>query len=766
MSYSTFIRDPRKDEVWLFEVTGVNLSTGVEKTFYFSSASYCTLASDSLASQRFDARVRGGLNITNTTSPIVGPTYGVLPPRGGGSIVLSQDHGDFETGDMKQFSLEGTNIYDYSFGGRRAVVRHGGYSPRLARRLTYDEFYVWFDGECAGEPAVADGTATFNLKVLDEKLNTQIQPRVFFGCKGAVWLPGSGGSYVSCGTNSAFNFTTTTFTIEFLIYIEANPGSTATIYSRGLSATDGISVTLSTGGKVLLNTYQSGATQTTRSTALSLFKWQRVSVQCGKIYIDGVDSTEIVGTHIAPTTASRTLYWSRDNAGSGLLTGMISDMRVWSALRTEAEIVSRKARPLDSSEYAATGLVGYWPVDDVSGSTVTQKVVATASSDGTLAGSAAIVPSGMGDTDLQGSYLPDVWGWVRNWGPILVDEGTVLYQVHSGSIEEFVGVYIGRYEALDVGAARTSLLELLDPANPTDPGEYDTCITSGGTYIRLGSAPTKPFTLDLKGDNSGGVFREDVSSLVRYILCNRGANALTDPTDLDTDSFDDLEAACTYPVGIVYSEDKSVSDVVHFLLQSAGAVGWFTSNTGKFKVLQFVHPDDGGTPDYTLTENDVVGDLADVVLGPPVNFAGVRWRRNYTVMDSSNLFEDILGTSEEKFAKNEWRTYVAPGSSYHRDARRMVYDTAIDTWAAAMTEAMRQLDIHKHQWVGFRFLTNRVEYDLDRMSIVYFHYQDEDRYGVKQSRRGTSATKKFWVVEASRDTEAGGIMLTLCGKRY
>lgn len=766
MSYSTFIRDPRRDEVWLFEVTGVNLSTGVEKTFYFSSSSYHTLGSDSLANMRFDARMRGGLSITNTASPIVGPTYGVLPPRGGGSIVLSQDHGDFDTGGMFQFDLEGTNIYDYSFGGRRAVVRHGGYSPRLNGWLAYDDFYVWFDGECAGEPAVSDGTVTFNLKVLDEKLNTQIQPRVFFGCKGAVWLPGSGGSYITCGTNSAFNFTSTAFTIEFLIYLEANPGSTATIYSRGLSATDGISVTLNTNGKVLLNTYQSGATQSTRSSALSLYRWQRVSIQCGKVYIDGVDATEIAGTHTAPTTASRTLYWSRDNAGSGLLTGMISDMRVWSTLRSQSEIISMASRPLDSSEYSVTGLVGYWPVDDVTGSTVTQKVAATTHSSGSLAGSAAIVPSGMGDTDLQGSYLPDVWGWVRNWGPILVDEGTALYQVHSGSIEEFVGVFLGRFEAFDAGAARTSLLDLLNPANPTNSGEYDTCITSGGTYIRLGSVPTKPFTLDLKGDNAGGTFRDDVSSLVRYIICNRGSSPLSDPTDLDTDSFDDLEAACTYPVGYVYAGDKSVSEVVNFLLQSAGAVGWFTSNTGKFKVLQFIHPDDAGTPDYTLTENDVVGDLADVVLGPPVNFVGVRWKHNHTVMNSSDLFEDILGTAQERFAKNEWRTSAAPGSSYHLDARSMVYDTAIDTWAASMAEATRQLAIHQHQWVGFRFLTDRIEYDLDRMSVVYFHYQDEDRHGVKQSRRGTSATKKFWVVEASRDTEAGGIMLTLCGKRY
>ena len=760
--YQIFAKDPGKVELTLFEPVGVNINTLAEKTFYFSTLEYGTLSGDTPANQRYDSIITRGLEMAARIDPPSGPTYGFLPARSYGSIVLGQSLGNLDLGTLPQ--MDGVPMREYAFGGRGATSRHGGYSPDLGRWLTYSEMRV-SRMDCDGDPLIGQDSVEFPLRTKDDSFGFPINKRTYFGCKGAVWLDGTN-DYVVVGASAAasavFNFTTTTFTVEFLLYIEANPGTEATIISRGNSTVDGWSVRLSTTGAIKLQTYQSGAAQTTTSTAVSLYRWVRVSARCGRILIDGANATSSAGTHTAPTTASRFLYFGQNSAGTVFFPGMISDVRIWSTNRTDAEINSMKWRPLDSSEYAATGLLGYWPADDGTGTTLAQKVVATGSGcDGTLTSGAKFVPSCMGGTEMQGDFVPEVWGWVRGFTPVLVHEGTRIYQVHSGSIQAFDRIDVGAVSGTVAGTPRTSLLTFLNEA--TSPGQHQTCITPGGSYFRLGSSPVKPLTVELRGDNSGSTFRESVSTLVRYIVCNRGWYPLADPTDLDTTSFSDLETANSAPVGIAYTDDRSVADIVSKLLASVGAVGFFALETGLFTVERFVGVAGKTALDIHLTEKNVAtGTLETFAPLSPIFKVSLGYKVNYAPMGSGDLATGAAGTAQEKFVRKDIRradAYDAQVKELYPDARVISYDTVLDRWVDARAESDRQLGIYGQLGQMFRFLTDATGFD--RMDVIYFSYSDLDEFGVEQFRYGTSDSSVFLVLEAARDAATGGTFVTL-----
>lgn len=764
-AYTEVLKDPTLVQLWLMEAEARNLDTGEDVVLYFSNRSYGTQSGDSLPNQRFDACILGGLKYSGAISPPTGPVYGILEPRRSGEIVLAHNLGVFDTGALDQ--LNGYPLSRFSFGGRRCIVRHGGYTRLYGGGLLpYDDMgttYLEFDGE----PLIGESEVTFKLRGRDDRFQYPIQPRTYYGCKGAVRLDEASSQYVDCGTNSVFNFTSSDFTAEFLIYLTAYPTNNTSVMMRGRVNISGWNISISNTGVVALETYQAGATQTTTSNVIPLHQWYRVSaVRAGTtayIYGQGLDITDSHGTHINPTSVSRTLYFGYTDSTSNFAHGFISDLRLWSKALTSAEVNTYKHRPLDSSEYTLTGLVGYWPVDDVTGSTISQKVAATTGSDGTLTGGAAIVVSLMGGDELQGSPLPDTWGYVKGWKPVLVDTATMLYQVHSGSIEEFERVDIGGYGATELGNSYTDLMDFLDPSAPTADGTHDICITPGGSFFRFGNVPGHPVSVDVKGDNTGGTFRYTVADIVRFILCNRGWFPLVDPDDLDTSSFSDLNTANSADVGIAYADDRSVSDVLTSLLQTVGAVGWFRSSDDLFSVQVF--GSEGATPTIYLSENDVSEEGVTVVdLGPPVHRVGAKYRRNYVVMGTADMLEGVASSDRGRFIRREWRradVSDALTKENYKDACNIVYETCFDKWHHAIAESNRQLQMLKVRGTVLRFTCKGRGLGLDRMDKVYFNYKDRDEFSQEQNRFLTEESSVFIVLEASDDPEFGCIILTL-----
>jgi hypothetical protein len=758
-AYTDFLSDPGRIEVWLLEVTGLNLETDAPQTFYFSSQRYGTRATDSLANQRYDAMIVSGLERSGEMSGVHGPIAGLMPSRTGGSLVLGQRCGDLDTGSLTQ--LGGYSIRDFSFGGRRAIVRHGGYSPQLGRYLTYAEFQVVLNGTVDGNPLIEDDRVTFRLATKDRTFEYPIQDRKFWGLDYALHFNGSS-AFVDFGNHSEHDFTSDDFTIEFPFMFEANPGANAVIVGRGVGDTDGWEVLINTSGRLVLRTNQSGANQTTTSGVISLgrFYWASL-VRDGAavtIYIDGIASTGVAGTHIDPTSALRTLFLGKNNGGTVFANCIIPELRVWNVARTKEQINTTMHRPLDSSEIDAT-LVLYAKLDD--GTEATASDSSATNADGTIT-DATWIHSGTGHSDLQGQTLPDCWGPVKGFEPILIDEPRRIYSVSSDRIDSFERIDVGGFSNMVAENALTSFFQFITSA--TSNGKYDTCICNQGTFIRLGSSPSKPLTVDILGNAPGGTYLENAADQIRYIVCNRGQNRLTDPTDLDTTSFTDFESDVPYAVGHAWTGDASISEVVSYVLASVGSVGYFKRANAQFAVEQF-NGIGAKAGVLTITERDVaLGSLQCLDRATALSTITLYYQRNYTVLGSGDLLPGVAGTDRERFVKKEWRSVKADSGvvrAEYKDAQTLELESAIDEEVDARAEVLRLGALYDSPDQAFRFLCRQRGFELNRMDAVIFHYQDLSRFGVKQSRFGTADDSLFLVLEASDDVQSGGTWLTL-----
>lgn len=758
-TYAQFLSDPLRRSVYLAEVHYGDPSNGSSGVLYFSTDKYGTEASDTPASQRYDARMAQGYDFSATAGngdegsgdEGIGTITGILPARRGGTLTLTQKLGDLDY------------LRNLTFDGRSVVIRHGGTSPRYGA-VPYASFRTVFNGECAGQPLIGVDEVTLQLANRDARFEFPIQTRRYGG--GSWCLLGNGSSYaVDCGTSSVFNFTSSAFTVEFRIYVEANPGAESTILNRASNNVDGWSIRLGTNGAIRFSTHQSGTSQTTASNPVTLNRWVHVAiVRSGTactIYLDGVDSTASAGTHTNPTTASRNLYFLRNNAGTVFFAGFLDEVRIWNSALSLGVINSRANRQLAAVE-VTSGLVGYWKLDDGTGTTCNDESATAAH--GTLASASAWRPSLQGGEENAGALLPDVWG--ARWGvpPVLVDVASRVYQVHSGPINAIVGVFEGGNAiTLDPspGTTYTSLTTFL--AATTAAGNYEVLSTDHGSFIRLGSNPSLPITVDIQGDKSGGTYRTRASDIWRYIVANRGPQPLADPADLDDSAFTTLRSAATMTVGIDYSTEISIAEVGNFLMKSVGASSW-VNREGLLTCARFEGAS-AGTAVLDLTQNDIeLGTLEPLDAGVPVWAVDLGYKRNGLVHATSDIASAVIGTSRWAFLLKEWRivgiTNPAVSSTY-KGARKMTVETGISLWADAVVEAQRRLDLFPLPPQAFRLFCRERAIQLDRFDVVTLHFQDRDELGALQSRFGTAEDANFLVLAAEDDTTKGGCWLTL-----
>ena len=142
--------------------------------------------------------------------------------------------------------------------------------------------------------------------------------------------------------------------------------------------------------------------------------WTHIAVTrsggTGSIYINGVlDKSLAVITAALPTSSGITIGGD-SNLNSGFR-GQIADVRAWSLPRTQAEIYASMNTRLSGSE---SGLVGYWPANDGSGTSVNELV---ANADGTRSGTPLPVWAFSGDLPLASSVTLGAWSAAAggNW---------------------------------------------------------------------------------------------------------------------------------------------------------------------------------------------------------------------------------------------------------------------------------------------------------------------------------------------------------------
>lgn len=155
------------------------------------------------------------------------------------------------------------------------------------------------------------------------------------------------------------------------------------------------------------------------NTAIPLNTWTHIAVtrsgSTGSIYVNGLlDTALTVVTAALPSTGIS--IGGNVNHNSGFR-GQIADVRAWNLVRSPVEIYTSMHTRLSGSE---SGLVGYWPVNDGSGTSVNELV---ANADGTMEGTPLPVWAVNANLSFVSSTAVGVWNaasgghWssVANW---------------------------------------------------------------------------------------------------------------------------------------------------------------------------------------------------------------------------------------------------------------------------------------------------------------------------------------------------------------
>lgn len=275
-----------------------------------------------------------------------------------------------------------------------------------------------------------------------------------------------------------------------------------------------------------------------------------------------------------------------------------------------------------------------------------------------------------GGTDLQGKPKPLCFGRCLNISPVLLIAGELVLQVNDGPVSAISAVYDKGYPLTPTSDYATPAL--LRAATIAD-GAYATCLASG--LLRIGAA-YQQITCDVRGDATGG-YVETTGTIIRRIIAL--TDCISDPDDVDVESFANLELTQPAPIGVFLGPDDAatVADTFAKLSKAIGAFCGFT-RLGKLQIGVFTAPT--GTPAGDYTDLDIVGDV-DVerlpgALYPPPYRQRVVYERNWTV-----IADPVAGVLTENPARAAWLATpykVAATSQAAADVVRQNYLQAQD----------------------------------------------------------------------------------------
>lgn len=173
--------------------------------------------------------------------------------------------------------------------------------------------------------------------------------------------------YATVASPAGITFTGA-FTCEAWVYLNSYTGQQQFIVSRTDNSTGGFALVINANGQVRLY-YESGAnfTDFVSYQSVPLNRWVHiagavtsVASKTGVIYINGV-SVPLSSPNTAATSMTQAGNLSIGDLGAGTansyLNGYVSEVRIWSAAQTQANVQANMAINLTGSE---TNLVGLW----------------------------------------------------------------------------------------------------------------------------------------------------------------------------------------------------------------------------------------------------------------------------------------------------------------------------------------------------------------------------------------------------------------------
>jgi hypothetical protein len=174
-------------------------------------------------------------------------------------------------------------------------------------------------------------------------------------------------------------------------------------------------------------------------------------------------------------------------------------------------------------------------------------------------------------------------------------------------------------------------------------GTYDYALTSGGSFIRLGSAPDGRVTMDVKGDAGGGYVNTVAAIARRLMLKGIGASALK------ASSFSAMDVEFPGAAQAVFTEQITVEEAVSRIMAGAGGF-WGDIGDGRLAVGRLTPA--GGSAVTEYNEANIFGEVTPVPLPDAVN--PCVWRQvvayavNNTPMSPQDIVEAQTALTEEQ----------------------------------------------------------------------------------------------------------------------
>lgn len=723
-AYTDHLADRLRRSTWLVEISTTLLSDGSDVTLRYSSDKFATSPTDSPANAVYEARIINPLSLVLEAGDQ--DATGGLPALRGGSLRLGSRAGDLEA--LPEI---------YALQGSRVRVLLGGYTPSTLHWMTYAEYGELGVLEVDSVESQPD-EMVLGLRDLSYRLDDRLEDRLL-------------GGRDHCGRFGAGVFTrigyaapakldiTGDVTVEAWVYLEAVGVGGQLICGWRQGTGRPWAMWVGNGGEL---SYLDSSQGASTSGTLAAHRWYHVAIvrtaAAGTITFywrawGGADHTETVSGLTFPAPAAGGV--AAVDIGHNV-SGLISDVRVWSTARTANQVRARRTFPIQvATEINAGDLKLYVRLDESTADSSASP--ATASTTGT----ATYLPTCDGDDGVAGTPVPVVLGRALHSAPVLADSRKLIYVAADRGAS--VAALVAREGGLGItaGSNRANLITLVTTV-PT-AGTYDWHLSANGAYVRLGSTPTKPVGVDVTMSVT------IVDDVIEDLITTRG-NQPFPGGELDLDLGAKLPAVdyCSR------AASATIRDALEYLLSGLG-VYWVT-RAGALAVRSLPAP--AGPAAVTLTSASVI-EWEELERIQPVWRHGLRCRRNWQPLEGDALAGALVGTEAEPFYRREWRTAFRTEDRRAKwpRSRTIERDTAIATYSEAMWIATERLDLLQHP-------SRRIRVDAVLDAAVIERY-DIVELDVSMPAVGSGQVERLtglWVaLGISEDHAAGRQSLTL-----
>lgn len=263
-----------------------------------------------------------------------------------------------------------------------------------------------------------------------------------------------------------------------------------------------------------------------------------------------------------------------------------------------------------------------------------------------------------GDASLAGVIKPYCVGRVKRVPAVLMNAATLIYMVSCTPVEAIDGVAEGGVSLTPSGTDRANYAALA--AATITPGYYDTCIAEG--LIRLGASATWDVTVDLRGDDTGGVYVDKRGDIAKRIVTRSGI-ALTSG-QVDSTALSALNTAKPETCGFYWGKEISKAQALTEVMQ--GCLGYWYINLAGSLILGYLATP-GPTPDVTYTFGSQTGIPAMTEsVRPPRWKTSVSYLRNNLPQERSQLAGIITDSLAVTYGQDAQWAFEATETTYNK----------------------------------------------------------------------------------------------------